>query len=371
MKELTVKVPYSYLPQQFADSDAILADIKGLLEHGWYTFGPELEQFEQTFAKTVGTRFALGVGSGTDALFLSLKAEGIGPGDEVITAANTFIATVGAIAATGATPIFVDATDDYTLDVSQIEGAITPRTKALLPVHYTGCAADMTAVLEVAGRHGLTVIEDACQAIGARSNGRQVGTFGIAAGFSLHPLKNLNVWGDGGVIVTDSEEVRDRISLLRNHGLANRDDVECFGYNSRLDTLQAIVGNHLIKDIDWINERRIKCAKTYDEAFSDLSDLIRTPPNRPEDRHVYHIYILEVTDRDDLLAYLQREGVDAKIHYPTPLHLQPACDSLGYKEGAFPVSERQARSIISLPVHQHLETDQIDFVADRVRKFYK
>ena len=366
-----MKAPYSYLPQQFTDSDAILADIKGLLEHGWYTFGPELDQFEQTFARTVGTRFALGVGSGTDALFLSLKAEGIGPGDEVITAANTFIATVGAIAATGATPVFVDATDDYTLDVSQIEEAITPRTKALLPVHYTGCAADMTTVLEIAERQGLTVIEDACQAIGARSNGRQVGTLGTAAGFSLHPLKNLNVWGDGGVVVTDSQETRDTISLLRNHGLANRDVVECFGYNSRLDTLQAIVGNHLIKDIDWINERRIRCPEAYNAAFADLSDVVRTPPNRSGDRHVYHIYILEVTDRDDLLAYLHREGVDAKVHYPVPLHLQPACKHLGYKEGDFPTAERQAGSVLSLPVHQHLEDNQIEFVIERVRRFYK
>ena len=366
-----MKAPYSYLPQQFANSDAILDDIKGLLEHGWYTFGPELEQFEQTFADTVGTKYALGVGSGTDALFLPLKAQGIGPGDEVITAANTFIATVGAIAATGATPVFADATDDYTLDVSQIENAITPRTKAILPVHYTGCAADMETVTQIAHRHGLLVIEDACQAIGARSQGRHVGTIGVASGFSLHPLKNLNVWGDGGVVVTDSEKMRDQINLLRNHGLANRDVVECFGYNSRLDTLQAIVGNHRIKDIDWINERRIRCAETYNAAFADLSDLIRTPPNPEGNRHVYHIYILEVTDRDDLLAYLHREGVDAKLHYPIPLHLQPACSHLGYSEGDFPISERQAKSVISLPVHQHLDDEQIDFVVDRVRRFYK
>ena len=366
-----MKAPYSYLPQQFANSGAILKDIKGLLEHGCYTFGPELDQFEQTFAETVGTRFALGVGSGTDALFLSLKAEDIGPGDEVITAANTFIATVGAIAATGATPVFVDAADDYTLDVSQIEAAITPKTKALLPVHYTGCAADMGTVLDIAERHGLPVIEDACQAIGTRSNGKQVGTLGVAGGFSLHPLKNLNVWGDGGVIVTNSEAIRDKINLLRNHGLASRDIVKCFGYNSRLDTLQAIVGNHLIKEIGWINDQRIRCAETYNAAFSDLSDLIRTPPNRKNDRHVYHIYILEVTDRDDLLAYLQREGVDAKIHYPAPLHLQPACKHLGYSVGDFPVSERQAKSVISLPVHQHLDNEQIELVINRVRRFYK
>ncbi|MDA0746845.1 MAG: DegT/DnrJ/EryC1/StrS family aminotransferase [bacterium] len=366
-----MNVPYAYLKDQFADPEAILADVRKLLEHGQYTFGPELEQFESRFATLCETQHAVGVGSGTDALFLSLKALGIGPGDEVITAANTFIATAGAIAATGARIIFVDATDDFNIDPTKIEAAITDRTRALLPVHYTGNPADMHAILTIAKKHNLHVVEDACQAIGATINGQPVGSFGIASGFSLHPLKNLNVWGDGGVTVTSSDEIREKLLLLRNHGLKNRDEVTCFGYNSRLDTLQAIVGNHLIRDIDWINNRRIDNAERYNEAFSDLTDLVRTPPKRETDRHVYHLYILQVTDRNDLLTHLNRQGVEAKVHYPLPLHLQEASRNLGYREGDFPVAEAQCKSILSLPVHQHLTDAQIDHAIDTVRKFYK
>ncbi len=366
-----MKVPYSYLQDQFANPEAIFEDIRGLITSGKFTLGPAVTEFETRFAELCGTRHAIGVGSGTDALFLSLKALGIGPGDEVITAANTFIATAGAIATTGATPVFVDCTDDFNIDPNLIEAAITDRTKAILPVHYTGNPAHMSLILSIARKWDLPVVEDACQSIGATINDRPVGSFGISGGFSLHPLKNLNVWGDGGVIVTNSDEMDRQARLLRNHGLKNRNEVTCFGYNSRLDSLQAIVGNRMIDDVNWINQRRIIHANRYTDAFSDLTDLIKTPPKRPADRHTYHLYILQATDRDDLCTYLKRQGVDTKIHYPIPLHLQEASKDLGYKLGDFPVAERQANAVLSLPVHQHLNHEQIDYTIECVRRFYK
>ena len=367
-----MRVKYSYLEEQFAEPGPILEAIGRLVRSADYTLGRPVEQFEEKFAAAIGTRYAVGVNSGTDALFLSLKAAGVKGGDEVITAPNTFIATVGAIVAAGARPVFVDVLeDDYTLNPDLIEPAITPRTSAIMPVHYAGHPAEMSKVLAVADRRGLAVIEDACQAIGAQIDGRRVGTFGLSAGFSLHPLKNLNVWGDGGIVVTDSEKIRDKLVLLRNHGLADRDTVTCFGYNSRLDSLQAVVGLHLIGELEAITEARIRWAGRYDQALADLPDRITIPPRRPGRRYVYHLYMLIVKDRDALLKALIDAGIEAKIHYPIPLHLQEAAKDLGYKEGDLPVAEAQAGSVITLPVHQHLTAEQVEYVIETIRAFYR
>jgi aminotransferase EvaB len=366
-----VRVPYSYLREQFADSEAILRDIKGLLESTQFTLGPALAEFESRFAHLCGAPHAVGVGTGTDALFLSLKALGVGPGDEVITAANTFIATGGAIVQAGARPVFVDVLDDFNIDPGKIEAAITPSTRALVPVHYAGQPARMGPILEIATRHGLPVVEDACQAIGAAIDGRLVSNFGVAAGFSLHPLKNLNVWGDGGVIVTNSAELDAKLRLLRNHGLKNRDEVEIFGYNCRLDTLQAVVGNHLIGEVEAITAARIRNARALDVGLAPLAPHVRVPRRRPSERHVFHLYMFEADNRDGLLAHLGEKGVEAKIHYPVPLHLQPASRRLGYKEGDFPEAERQAKRIITLPVHQHLREEQVRYMIDCVTEFYR
>jgi len=289
----------------------------------------------------------------------------------VITAANTFIATAGAIVQAGARPVFVDVLDDFNLDPGKIEAAITPRTKALLPVHYAGQPAKMKAVMEIASRHRLPVVEDACQAITAAINGTLVSNFGVAAGFSLHPLKNLNVWGDGGVIVTNSQELDRTLRLLRNHGLKNRDEVEIFGYNCRLDTLQAIVGNHLIRDTEAITAVRIKNAFALDAGLVPLVPRVRLPRRLPNERHVFHLYMFEADDRDRLLAFLHEREIEAKVHYPVPLHLQPAGRRLGYKDGDFPIAEKQAKRIITLPVHQHLTRDQVQFMVDSVTAFYR
>ena len=321
-------------------------------------------------AKIIGAKYAIGVGSGTDALFLSLKVIGVGEGDEVITAPNTFIATVGAIVATGAKPVFVDVTDEYTINPKIIENAITPRVKAIMPVHYAGHPADMIEIMDIAEKHDIPVVEDACQAITAAIDGKCAGTFGITGCFSLHPLKNLNVWGDGGMIVTDSKEVHDRLILLRNHGLKNRDEVEIFGYNSRLDSLHAVVGNNLIKDIHKITETRIKWAQKFNSALSELSDFIKIPKRQPNKKYVYHLYMVIAKNRDGLLSYLNENGIEAKIHYPIPLHLQPAFAGSGYQEGNFPVTESQCKSIITLPVHQHLTEEQIDYTIEKIKEFY-
>jgi len=366
-----MKVPYSYLEQQFADVEPFLDDIRALVKTGDFTLGRALTEFEKRFANLIGLPYAISVGTGTDALMLSLKVFGIGHGDEVITTPNTFVATVGAIAMTGARPVFVDNNEEYTIDVTKIEDAITQRTRAIMPVHLTGCPADMPAIMRIADRHHLIVVEDAAQAILASIDGKAVGSWGATACFSLHPLKNLNIWGDGGVITTCSAEIRDKLRLIRNHGMITRDEIAFWGHNSRLDTLQAVVANRLIDQVYSITERRIANARRFDEAFADLSEYIYIPPRRTNVKQVFHTYVIRVHDRDALLAYLLKNGISAKVHYPIPLHLQKAADYLGYKAGEFPVCEKHCKTIITLPVHQHLTPVQIDYVIMHVRRFYR
>ncbi len=365
-----MRVPFSYLDRQFADIDAYLSDIKELVRTGDFTLGKPLQEFEQRFAELCKMPDAIGVASGTDALILSLKILGIGPGDEVITTPTTFIATVGAVVMTGARPVFVDSEDGFVIDPQKIEAAITPGTKAIVPVHYTGNVANMPEIMKIANKHNLIVVEDACQSIGASINGQNVGSWGETACFSLHPLKNLNVWSDGGMIVTRSTELAEKLRLYRNHGLANRDEVTIFGCNSRLDTIQAVIGNRLIEQAEWITNQRIVNARRYDEAFADLVEFISIPERRPGVKHVYHLYMLRVNGRDQLIKYLNSHGVEAKIHYPIPVHLQKAASYLGYKEGDFPVSEKDSQRIITLPAHQHLTDDEINYTIEQVRSFY-
>jgi len=364
-----LRIPFSYLDRQFANVDAYLADLKEFVITGDFTLGAPLREFEKRFATLTSMPFAIGVGSGTDALILSLKILGVGPGDEVITTPTTFIATVGAIAVAGARPVFVDSEEGFVIDPAKIEAAITPRTKAILPVHYTGNVADMPTIQKIAQQHNLHLIEDSCQSIAAGIDGQPVGTWGETAAFSLHPLKNLNVWGDGGVIVTKSEEIADKLRLYRNHGLVDRDRVAIFGTNSRLDTLQAVIGNRLLEEVDWITEQRIANAKRYDKAFADLGTQVRVPARRKGVKHVFHLYILRVERRDELHEYLNARGIEAKIHYPIPVHLQQASKDLGYKEGDFPVSEADSRHVLTLPAHQHLSSEEIDYVIENVYAF--
>jgi dTDP-3-amino-2,3,6-trideoxy-4-keto-D-glucose/dTDP-3-amino-3,4,6-trideoxy-alpha-D-glucose/dTDP-2,6-dideoxy-D-kanosamine transaminase len=365
-----MNIPYSYLDRQFSDIEPYLDDIRKVVKAGDFTLGSAVGIFEKKFAGMLGLPYAVGVGTGTDALMLSLKILGIGHGDEVITTANTFVATAGAIAMTGARPVFVDNNSEYLIDVNLIEAAITPRTRAILPVHLTGCPADMPEIMQIAEQHGLMVVEDAAQAILSGIEGKSVGSWGQTAGFSLHPLKNLNIWGDGGVIVTRSEELYEKLKLFRNHGMNTRDEIAFWSHNCRLDTIQAVIANRLIDDVHKITDQRIANAKRYDEAFSDLSEYISIPPRKPGKKQVYHTYVICVHDRDRLMEHLQKSGIRAKIHYPVPLHLQKAAEGLGYKEGDFPVCEEHCRTIITLPVHQHLTDDEMNYVIEQVLAFY-
>ncbi|MBA7659870.1 dTDP-3-amino-3,4,6-trideoxy-alpha-D-glucose transaminase [subsurface metagenome] len=364
-----VKVKYMDLPKQ-AHAEDMLNDIRELLlKTGQFTLGPQVAEFESKFAKLCQTKYAVGLSSGTDALFLSMKVLDIGLGDEVITAPSSFIATAASIAIAGAKPVFVDVNDEYNINPDLIEASITPKTKAIIPVHLTGNPADMPRILEIASKYKLYIIEDAAQAISAHIDGKAAGSFGIAGCFSLHPLKNLNVWGDGGVLTTNSKELYEKSLLLRNHGLKNRDECVMFAFNSRLDTLQAIVAIRLMDDLEDITNTRIKHARIYDKALSEINE-INLPPRKENVKQVFHTYVIQAKDRNALYKHLLDNGVEAKVHYPIPLHLQEAAKYLGYKEGDFPVCEAQAKSILTLPVHQHLTEAQLVYVIDTIKKFY-
>ena len=363
-------INHNYLQRQFADCDAILRKIRKVVMSGDFTLGKEVDRFEDEFAKIAGVRHAIGVGSGTDALFLSLKALGVDKGDEVITTPYTFYATVGAIVTAGARPVFADIQADYNIDPARIEGAITPRTRAILPVHWSGKPCEMDAIGEIAARRGIAVVEDACHAVTATYKGRPAGSLGTIGCFSFHPLKNLNIWGDGGIVTTNSDEIAGKLRLLRNHGLFNRDESGIFAYNSRLDTIQAVVARHLMKKLPHITRSRIAHADYFDRQLQGIPQ-VTVPAREPHIRQVYHLYIVRCERRDNLQRYLIEHGVDAKVHYPVPMHLQPAAHSFGYMEGDFPVCEATVRSVLSLPVHEFITREQQDRVVDLIRTFYR
>jgi dTDP-4-amino-4,6-dideoxygalactose transaminase len=331
--------------------------------------GKSVDEFERNICELTGSRFTVGVGSGTDALFLSLIAAGIQKGDEIITTPYTFYATIGAIVTAGAKPVFVDIRDDYNINTDLIEKAITDRTKAIMPVHWSGLGCEMDKIIAIAKNNNLIVVEDACHGINANFKGKPLGTFGLTGCFSMHPLKNLNVWGDGGYIVTESEEMHEKLELMRNHGLINRNECAEFAYNSRLDSIQAIVANHLLKKIDHITDSRIKNAAEYDKQLSNIPQI--SIPNRSTFvKQVYHIYVVRAKRRNELKKYLNQNGIDAKVHYPIPMHLQPAAKKFGYKKGDFPVSEMVCDTVISMPVHEFVTNEQIEYVVSKIRDFY-
>ena len=366
-----MQVKYNYLDQQFADVEAYFQDLRKLVASGEFTLGPFVEAFEEKFAAYIGVKYAIGTNTGTGALILSLKAVGVKPGSEVITVANTFIATVGAIVAVGARPVFVDSDERYQLDANKIEAAITSKTSAILPVYWAGCPPEMDKILEIAARRGIPVVEDACPAVGAKINGRAAGTFGKVSAFSMHPLKPLNVWGDGGIIVTNDDKAAEFLRLYRNHGLVDRDHVEIWGVNDRLQPFQAVVGYRVLDTVEGLVEARIRNAQLLDKGLKGLEPYIR-PPRRPAGyREVYQLYLATATRRDELVKFLISREIEAKVHYPIPIHLQNAARELGYKRGDFPVCERQAQEIVTLPAHQHVTQEQINYMLSMIREFYR
>ena len=371
--EFTIK--HNYLLEQFADHEEIWLKIKEIVIKGDFTLGNAVDELEDTFAEFVGGRFAAGVGSGTDALFLSLKALEVGrkPGDEVITPCFSFYATTGAIVTAGARPVFVDCRTDFNIDPELIERSITENTRAILPVHWAGSPCDVEKICNIGSKYQIPVVFDACHASGSLVNGAGIAEFGDAACFSFHPLKNLNVWGDGGVVVTNRSDLVDKIKLIRNHGLMGRDECLQFSYNSRLDTIQAVVASHMMKKLPNINQKRIKNSVHLKEQLAPLERAghLRFPTYQNSNQCVYHLFSFMAEDRNSLVQHLRSCGVDAKIHYPKPLHLQPASSSYGYQKGDFPVAEDFCLKIISLPVHEFVTEQQLSQMVKEVRSFYE
>jgi len=344
----------------------ILAAFDRVSKQGAYILGKEVEEFERQFASFCGTKYAVGVGNGSDALYLSLVALGIGPGDEVITAPNSFLATAWAIIRAGARPVFVDVGEDMNINPALIEKACTKRTRAIMPVHLTGRVADMDAIMKIAGRRRLYVVEDAAQAVGARYRGKSAGSFGVCAGFSLHPLKNLHVHGDGGVITTSKKDVYNELLMLRNHGLVNRDVCRRVGINSRLDAVQAAIAGIKLRCLEKWNVRMRRLAGMY---TAGLRGLVSVPETRPHEEPGYHRYMIRLEERDELKNYLAGQGIETKVNYPVPIHLQPAAKFLGYKAGDFPVVERLAKTILSLPLYPELKDADVRRVIAAVKNF--
>jgi len=342
--------------------------VKKVLEEGQYILGEKVRSFEKEFAEYCNAKYAVGVASGTDALVITLKVLGIGPGDEVITVPNTFIATVDAIARNGATPVFCDINPEtYNIDVHQLERKITDRTRSILAVHLYGQPAEMNFIKKIADEFGLYVIEDACQAHGAEYMGRRTGSLGDIACFSFYPSKNLGACGDGGVIVTNSREFAEKARMLRNYGqkIKNRHDV--VGFNSRLDEIQAVILRVKLKHLDKWNVMRRKWARFYNELLENSS--VVTPVEAKHAKHVYHLYVIRSKERDKLQQFLSRKGISTGIHYPIPIHLQRAYSYLGYKGGDFPITEKFAREILSLPMFPELEEDEVVYICDQIKRF--
>lgn len=334
-----------------------------------FILGRDVALFEREFAAFCEAEYAVGLDSGTSALELALRAHGIGEGDEVITVSHTFVATVAAISYTGARPVLVDVDrDSYNIDAGKIEAAITPRTKALVPVHLYGQPADLDLILAIARKHNLVVIEDACQAHGARYKGKRVGALGDAGCFSFYPGKNLGAYGDAGMVVTNKKEIAERITLLRNYGQPQKYRHVMMGYNRRLDSLQAAVLRVKLPLLDEWNASRQRAARLYNELLEDAEG-IRTPYAAEESSHAYHLYVVQHAQRERLMSYLHEQGVSAGLHYPIPVHLQPCYEDLGLRSGSLPVSEAISSRVISLPMFAEITAEQIEYVCDHVKEF--
>lgn len=362
-------IPFVDLTAQYAGiAEEVDEAIGRILRTTDFILGPDVRALEEEFAAYCNVEHAVAVDSGTSALELALRACGIQAGDEVITAANTFIATALAVSNVGATPVLVDVDPTtYCIDVSAIERALTPRTRAIIPVHLFGHPADMDPILDIARRHNLRVIEDACQAHGARYRGRRVGSFGDAAAFSFYPGKNLGAYGDGGIVVTTNRQTADLIGLLRNYGQKQKYHHLMQGFNRRLDSIQAAILRVKLRYLDKWNDARCERARAYQRRLADSG--VEIPASATWAEPVWHLFVVRTTRRDELRDYLSGLGIVTGIHYPIPVHLQPAYQHLGYTRGRFPVTERAADEILSLPMYAELPISSVEYVAEMIRAF--
>ncbi len=362
------KIPYVNLIAQWeSERDELLSIIDNVLASGQYIGGPIVEEFEKRAAAICESKHCVALNSGTDALVCGLVAMGVRCGDEVITPPNSFVASTAAIMYIGATPVFVDVLPDQNIDPSKIEAAITAKTKVIMPVHLTGRMARMDEIKVIADRHQLQIIEDGAQSIGSKYNDIPSGKWGRVGCFSAHPLKNLNACGDGGFLVTDDDDIAFLIRLMRNHGLIDRNTVQIFGSVSRMDALQAAILNFRIQKLEKVTEKRRKNAALYRKLL-DTSKLF-IPEETEAEFNTYHTFVIQVSNRDQLKKKLEEVGIETGIHYPIPIHLQPAAQKLGYQLGGFPITEKQAGEILTLPVNQFLEPAQIEYIANTINSF--
>ena len=365
-----MSIRHNYLSEQFNNSKEIFKSINKTVKFNDFTLGRYVDLFEKEFCKYQKVKYAVGVGSGTDAIFLSLKALGIKDGDEIITPTYSFYATAGAIATAGAKPIFVDVKDDLNIDEDKIEKKITKKTKAIVPVHWSGRICNMKKILKLAKKYNLHVVEDACHAILAHDDKKKyAGNFGVTGCFSMHPLKNLNVWGDGGIITTNNKKIYEKLRLMRNHGLTSRDNCKIYGYNSRLDTIQAAVALKMIKKINFITNSRIKNANYLNEKLKSIKQ-IKLIKEQKKYKSVYHLYQFYCEKRNQLNNFLRSNKIDSKIHYPKPLHLHDAAKKFKYNKGQFKNAEKLSKKVISIPVHEFVSKKQLDLIINKIQKFY-
>lgn len=362
-----IVVPFVDLKLQFTFLEEKLTNaFLNVGRSGNYILGDAVESFEKKVATFCGVQHAIGVANGSDALFLILKALNVGQGDEIIIPTNSFIASAWVVVAAGATPVFVDVSDDLNLDPGALKNAITSRTKAVLPVHLTGRPAAMDEINSAIKHTNILVVEDAAQAIGAKYKGQNVGSLGIAAGFSLHPLKNLGVYGDAGLVTTNDDKLASDIRLLRNHGLKTRDECTVWGYNSRIDSLQAAFAEIKLQYMKQWNKRNREIAKIYRD---NLQGYVTVPTENEHEYSVYHNFVIRTDKRDALKSFLADRNIGSAIHYPVPLHLQEPAKAMGYKHGDFPNAELFSRSMLSLPIYPELTDQAVRHVIDSISNF--
>jgi len=366
-----MKVPYNYLPQEFKNVSDIINGWKELIKSSEYTLGPYIENWERKFAKYVDAKYCISTNNGTDALILALKSLNLTSNDEVITVANTFYATVGAIVAVGAKPVLIDVDDRFQMNADCIEEAITPNTKVIMPVHWGGSYPKMNEICKIAEKNNLIIIEDACMGIGGSINGKHPGTFGEIGAFSMHPLKSLNAIGDGGMLVTDNHKLFNWMSKYRNHGMVDRDHIDFWGVNMRLQPLQSVVANIGLTKLNETIVKRNRNASILDKGLTKLIDLVNVPKRISGNIETFALYMATFYKRDELKKFLIMNDIEVKIHYPIPLHKQKAAlSNCIFNSSKLKNVETQANTLLTIPVHQFLNDDHMNYILDKIFEFY-
>ena len=365
-----MKVPFNYLNEQFKNINPYISEWKKLAKTTEFTLGPFVKKFEDRFAKYIKAKYCISTNNGTDALILCLKVLGVKQGDEVITVCNTFYATVGAIVACGAKPVLVDCDSRYQIDIKQIERKINKKTKIIMPVHWGGASPDMFRLVKLAKKYKIKIVEDACMGIGAKIKGRSPGTFGEVNAFSMHPLKSLNVMGDGGMVTTNNEKIFHWLKKYRNHGMIDRDRIEFWGVNARLQPFQAVVALEGLKKINNVIKKRNENAKKMDKLLSNLYPNVTIPKRLKGYKETYALYMCLFEKRDLLKKYLEKNNIETKIHYPIPLNMQKAAINMKLSQKNFKNANSQAKKLLTIPIHQYLKKKQIEYIAKKIKNFY-